>query len=196
MELQQQRTAVYKHYCNDDLMYVGISNRPAHRTRQHMRDKDWMPDTTRIDLEWYENRKEAENREKYLIRKHRPPKNIQHNVGQNGFNSKKAVVVLESVLLDLATLESPDMLHTDIEKAAKDARVPKAIFDDISFIDDYDGRLKAKAAEFCEILEAEIKRNGFGGEIQKPHKICDAKWYLGVLTSGCDDKHCEHFIWE
>lgn len=196
MKLQDQRTAVYKHYCNDDLVYVGISNRPAHRTRQHMRDKDWMPDTTRIDLEWYSNRKEAETREKQLIRKHRPSENIQHKVGKNGFNFNRAIIVIESILLDLATLERPSALHTDVAKAAKDARVPKAIFDDISFIDDYDGKLKAKATDFCDRLESELKRNGFGRKIQKPIKICGANWYLGVLTSGCQDRHCEHFIWE
>jgi len=194
MGLKDNRTVVYKHYCKENLIYVGISNRPAHRTRQHMRDKDWMPDTDKIELEWFNNRRNAEIREKQLISELRPPENIQHNVGRNGFNYKKSIKVLESILYEMARVKDPSWLDVDVAKAAKDARIPKSVFDRISF--EEDGMIKAKMSDFAQALEKEIIDKGYGHKIKKPTKICKAEWYLGVLIRGCSDQECQHFEWE
>jgi len=193
MKLKDQRTVIYKHYCGEKLLYVGISNRPAHRTRQHMRDKDWLPDTDKVELEWFDSRKEAEIKEKQLISELRPPENIQHNVGRNGFNYKKSIEVLQSILSDMSMVKDPSWLHIDVAKAAKDARVPKSVFNHISF--EENGLTKAKMSDFAQTLEKEIIDKGYGHKIKRPTKVCEAEWYLGVLVRGCDDHQCNHFEW-
>lgn len=79
-ESEDGRTALYRLYDNDDrLLYIGISGAPKIRMGQHATDKDWWPEVTTREFEWYDSRKEAAEAEVTAIRKERPAHNHTHN---------------------------------------------------------------------------------------------------------------------
>lgn len=67
---------------NDDLLYVGITDRGPVRLAEHYRHKPWFPQVCRVEFERYESRDASEAREKYLIQERAPQHNIQHNRGR------------------------------------------------------------------------------------------------------------------
>lgn len=73
------RTALYRLFNADDrLLYVGISNDPKVRWRQHHADKAWAPDVAMRVIEWHDSRSAALLAELKAIRAERPMHNIVH----------------------------------------------------------------------------------------------------------------------
>jgi GIY-YIG catalytic domain-containing protein len=73
-------TSVYLYYDEHGaLIYVGITKTGIVRNRQHNADKEWWPWVSDQKIEHYPSRAEAEQRERQLIFKYRPPFNRQHN---------------------------------------------------------------------------------------------------------------------
>jgi hypothetical protein len=69
---------VYRCYAEDGrLLYVGITSNGIKRFRRHGNERDWWPDTARIEIEHFESRKETEDRERELIRELKPPYNTR-----------------------------------------------------------------------------------------------------------------------
>lgn len=68
MAHHQGRTAVYRFYDKADaVIYVGITNNPAHRWAAHATDKSWWCDVATREVEWFDTREEAERIEDHLI---------------------------------------------------------------------------------------------------------------------------------
>lgn len=73
-------TSVYRYYDRHDLLiYVGITARGVTRNREHNSRAAWWPYVVRQEVEHYDTRTLAEEREKALILEFRPPFNTQHN---------------------------------------------------------------------------------------------------------------------
>jgi predicted GIY-YIG superfamily endonuclease len=73
-------TSVYRYYdAEGRLIYVGVTSRGPQRQAQHAITAEWWPHVRAQDVEHYDNRETALRREKWLIERHRPPFNRQHN---------------------------------------------------------------------------------------------------------------------
>lgn len=74
-----EKTALYRLFNADDrLLYVGISNDPKVRWKQHLGDKSWAPDVVMRVIEWYESRSAALLAEIKAIKNERPEHNVVH----------------------------------------------------------------------------------------------------------------------
>ena len=77
-----RRCALYRHF--DDagvLLYVGISNDPITRGKDHARGSVWHRFATETEATWYHTREDAEHAEAEAIRSERPLFNAAHNDG-------------------------------------------------------------------------------------------------------------------
>lgn len=74
---QPGQVALYRFYdATESLLYVGISNDPRRRWKEHARDKAWYPQVRHQALTWYENEPLARRAEDAAIRQERPHFNI------------------------------------------------------------------------------------------------------------------------
>lgn len=62
-----------------EIIYIGISVNALTRWTQHHADKPWFIKAASFERIWYPTREAVEDAERYLIIKHRPPYNTQHN---------------------------------------------------------------------------------------------------------------------
>jgi predicted GIY-YIG superfamily endonuclease len=70
------RTGLYRLYnAADEVIYIGISDDPVARMKQHAADKDWWPEVTRKTLVWYSSRTAAETAETIAIGLEQPKHN-------------------------------------------------------------------------------------------------------------------------
>jgi predicted GIY-YIG superfamily endonuclease len=73
----EQRTALYRFYdASENLLYVGITNDPWRRWRQHVQEKSWYPQVKHQAVTWYDSRIRAEVAEQVAIRCEHPRFNI------------------------------------------------------------------------------------------------------------------------
>ena len=69
---------LYRHFnSNGDLLYIGITNNVARRTKDHDRNSYWFSEVARIDLEHFESRDAVLAAETDAIGKELPKYNIQ-----------------------------------------------------------------------------------------------------------------------
>lgn len=77
---QRGRTAVYRLYDADGTpLYIGISDDPERRFKQHRDSKPWWPQVARKTIEWHPNRTLALKAEATAIEAETPAYNIDHN---------------------------------------------------------------------------------------------------------------------
>lgn len=73
------RAALYRHFdANGRLLYVGVSFEPTRRAADHSRNSGWSDRSSRIEMEWFDSRREAEAAERAAIRDEHPEFNIRH----------------------------------------------------------------------------------------------------------------------
>lgn len=73
------RTALYRHYDADGaLLYVGISDTPDKRLKQHQLHSAWAEAVASTHLVWFDNRAAAEDAERAAIRTEAPAHNVLH----------------------------------------------------------------------------------------------------------------------
>ncbi|MFD5491588.1 GIY-YIG nuclease family protein [Streptomyces sp. NPDC127091] len=66
-------TALYIAWAADETpLYIGTTNKPRSRWRQHAKDKAWWPEVDYLDYKWFSYRSEAERTEQLLISQHCP----------------------------------------------------------------------------------------------------------------------------
>jgi predicted GIY-YIG superfamily endonuclease len=74
------RTAVYIGRGEQDVvLYVGVAVNWGRRWAQHSERSPWFPSILRVEVEWFDSRQAALDRETALIRQHRPRFNIRKN---------------------------------------------------------------------------------------------------------------------
>jgi predicted GIY-YIG superfamily endonuclease len=72
-----QSVAVYRFYDrHEELLYVGISNDPRRRWKQHAKEKTWYPQVRHQTVTWYDSERAARRAESAAIRQERPHFNI------------------------------------------------------------------------------------------------------------------------
>lgn len=75
-----KRCALYRHFdIRDALLYLGISDDPIARGKQHARDSDWVQYAVRAEITWHNSRAEALAAEAAAIIAEQPIFNEQHN---------------------------------------------------------------------------------------------------------------------
>lgn len=73
----ETRTALYRFYdAHENLLYVGISNDPWRRWREHVYDKAWYPQVKHQAVTWYDTEPEAARAELGAIRAEGPRFNV------------------------------------------------------------------------------------------------------------------------
>ena len=76
--MENGTTYLYRHYDgNDNLLYVGISLSPRHRTKSHKKESHWFDDVRKIIIEKHESRFDAKKSEFQAIQKEKPKYNIR-----------------------------------------------------------------------------------------------------------------------
>lgn len=71
------KTALYRYYDDQwDLLYVGISNEPWRRYKEHERKKAWFPHMNHMTVTWYESEPAARRAETRAIMDEHPRLNI------------------------------------------------------------------------------------------------------------------------
>lgn len=71
---------LYRFYsATDELLYIGITNRPPDRFKCHQDSKEWWATVSRIEIENYSSREELAAAERKAIRSENPKFNVQHN---------------------------------------------------------------------------------------------------------------------
>lgn len=74
---------VYRFYDEaDQLLYVGISDNPPRRFREHTKHAEWWMDAVRIDLTHYATEQAARAAELKAIRTERPKYNLAGRIGE------------------------------------------------------------------------------------------------------------------
>jgi predicted GIY-YIG superfamily endonuclease len=75
-------TSVYQFFDpNGVVLYIGITSRSTRRQGEHVKTQEWWPLVASQSVEHFATRQEAQRREVELIRRFRPPFNVQHNPG-------------------------------------------------------------------------------------------------------------------
>ncbi|HXW87893.1 MAG TPA: hypothetical protein VEJ42_06510 [Streptosporangiaceae bacterium] len=64
----------FRHY-----LYIGITNSPSRRMREHRANSDWMLEARVIRMKRYPDRESVREAERQMIIRKRPEYNIQHN---------------------------------------------------------------------------------------------------------------------
>lgn len=70
------RTALYRLFGAGKLLYIGISDAPETRWRRHARTKQWWPLVERCEVEWFDDRADAESAEALAILVENPMFNV------------------------------------------------------------------------------------------------------------------------
>lgn len=73
-----ERTALYRAFAGERLVYIGISDGVLRRMHQHATTKRWWTEITRIDMEWHATREDAALAEAQAIVAEGPQWNIIH----------------------------------------------------------------------------------------------------------------------
>ena len=75
--MTETRTALYRFYdARENLLYIGITNDPWRRWREHVREKPWYPQVKHQSVTWYDTEWRARKAETRAIRAERPQFNI------------------------------------------------------------------------------------------------------------------------
>lgn len=77
---QREPTALYRLYGADKtLLYIGVSDDPERRFKQHRDTKPWWPQVAQKTIEWHPSRDRALAEEATAIKAETPVHNIEHN---------------------------------------------------------------------------------------------------------------------
>lgn len=167
-----KRCALYRHFDVDDLLlYLGVSDDPISRGRQHARGSDWVKYAVRAEVTWYDSRAEALAAEAAAIIAERPIFNLQHN------DTPQAKAARARYLA--AAGSSMAYVETDTVTLARMERNPALRLT---------GDVSADAASIKDALEEHCKKIyvtpdgepvtlGTGGEGRAPHvEPIDGPW--------------------
>lgn len=73
----ETRTALYRFYdARENVLYIGITNDPWRRWRDHVQAKPWYPQVKHQSVTWYDTERQARKAETRAIRTERPRFNI------------------------------------------------------------------------------------------------------------------------
>lgn len=76
---KDQKTALYEVRCEDELIYVGISDNPKARRSNHSVARTFPDGSVMTVSNWYDTMEDAQAEEARRIKAYRPKFNIVHN---------------------------------------------------------------------------------------------------------------------
>lgn len=92
MWLDHYRTALYRLYDEaGTLLYIGISHQPEVRFEQHAKLKNWWPQVTRREVQWFDDRPTAAAAEAAAIRSEDPEHNGTYSPRRNWHTARDEV---------------------------------------------------------------------------------------------------------
>lgn len=94
--MPNRRTALYRHYDNGVLLYVGQSYDQVNRFLGHQRCAEWAHKVTRTDTEYFPSKLLAVNAERIAIKSEKPKFNILHNKDIKQEKPRKCDVEIKS----------------------------------------------------------------------------------------------------
>jgi len=114
----EQDNYVYKFYNSENiLLYVGITNMPINRFRQHKRDKNWFSQVNKISISENFYRNQANLYEIYYISNDNPKYNIDFvNGGKISFDLPEIEFTEYIIENDLDKINFPKTLNECIDK--------------------------------------------------------------------------------
>ena len=75
----EAKTALYRHFdASGAVLYIGIATHPEKRAAQHRIESSWADKSHRVELEWFDSRREAMAAERAAIQAEKPPFNVLH----------------------------------------------------------------------------------------------------------------------
>jgi predicted GIY-YIG superfamily endonuclease len=75
-------TLLYRYFCADKLLYIGITYSKDTRHKAHSKHSPWFDDHDRVEYVEFKQRSIAEEAEKNAIQKEKPRWNIIHNANR------------------------------------------------------------------------------------------------------------------
>lgn len=79
--MNNKKTALYRHYdAFGTLLYVGMSYSPVSRLANHINSAEWIEYAVRMEMKWFETRKEAEKAEIAAIKTENPKYNKEYTI--------------------------------------------------------------------------------------------------------------------
>lgn len=121
------RTAVYRIWRGDELLYVGASYNPWTRFGAHL--WDWGKTATRMDVQWFESRDEAMRAQRIAIAAEKPTFNIEDTIGNiarkaSGPCGPLASFIAQSGMTQKEFSESIGMCSTALSRVLAGKRRP------------------------------------------------------------------------
>lgn len=158
--IRSDQTTLYRHFCKDELLYVGISINALKRLGQHRDRSHWFNQINRIEMEKFETREQAIFAEIKAIQTENPKFNKLNKIYFSRVTEKTPAVLSELDLL--ANIVSFDPLYP-IRDAAK--KIGLRLIDvkrmiergRMSFID-IDGKIYISGWQLIDFIEASERK--------------------------------------
>lgn len=212
---QREPTALYRlHGADGTLLYIGVSDNPERRFKQHRDSKPWWPQVARKTIEWHPSRRIALAEEAAAIKAEAPAYNIEHNPAMASYCWPPAGMSADRVdAIERQVSALPACLAEGIRRAAwegftTDQRVAAASLDRLiaALPDAVDQSMRTaiphlytpeKAAEFTAAMTAELRARYAATEAFKAltaeHHIQVEEWDTATLDEKLRDKYLAHY---
>lgn len=187
---QRTLTALYRLYNSaETLLYIGVTDNPDRRFKQHRDSKPWWPQVTRKTIEWHPSRGRALTAEAAAITAETPAYNIDHNPVAASYDWPPAGMPADRVdAIEREASTLPADLAEGIRRAA------------------FDGFTRAQLA--APVMQARVEQDAdrimaaiYPPALPEPlraladeHSIKFVEWNTSTLPEDLRDKFYGHYL--